>query len=439
VIKSCVLTGLAWLAASLGAAEGAVEARPVAASGVVVFADRERTVAVYHPSLTPLPHVHDLLTPAGVNVIAGDTTHLPHPGHWGIFFGASIFADGRQYDFFHGRAAEVPASTLVSNDSSPGAAVSQILEWQAAAPGGNGKVLLREERRVVVPSWAGAPFALVEWETVLRCPPGTDQVEVNGYDFVGFGVRLRNPDGRLFSVRQECVPGANTRRFRDRWCAAAYEPEPGKMVTVAVFEHPGNTRRSAVWTALNRPFDFGYIGPGLCPGMGKDPLVVTPNRPARLRYAVAAWDGAVAPDTIDALCDTWLARTGAVLPDPAPREPPPPSAVPHDSVPLFDCVAAAAAVSWQPVTGEGLSAVSTNGTTAEMAQRGAGAARRLKLTFGGGRWPTLSRSTMLRDWVPFGAFHVEVRASRDCLALFRAMGPEGSRSYATAAPRNERW
>lgn len=437
--------GFARMACVVGAAEAtAVEAREVAGSNRVVFVRAERAVALYHTGLTPLPHVHELLTPAGVDVIAGDTTRLPHPCHWGVFFGASLFDGDREYDFFHGRDAETPVATVVTNQPSAGAAVCQTLEWRTRAPAG--KPLLRETRRVGIPAWAGAEVTLLEWESELHVPAHTNLVAVDGYDFVGFGVRLRNPDGRLFSATQTCDPGANTRRFHESWCAATYEPETGKVATVAIFEHPGNSRVSATWTALNRPFDFGYIGPGLCTGMGKAPLVVTRETPARLRYAVAAWDGAVAPATIDALCDAWLARSGdAAVPSaatpaaaPAPVAPAP-VAVGQGGVSLLDCAAADAAAAWRALPGDGPAAAPDSVTAAQLDAAGADGLSRLKLTFGGSRWPTLSAPVALRDWTPFGAFHADVVAAREGLVLFRAVGPAGNRGYASEADRRDRW
>ena len=45
----------------------------------------------------------------------------------------------------------------------------------------------------------------------------------------------------------------------------------------------------------------------------------------------------------------------------------------------------------------------------------------LKLTFAGGRFPTISATSPLDDWRPFKSFHADVTAGRTCMAIFRAM------------------
>jgi len=45
----------------------------------------------------------------------------------------------------------------------------------------------------------------------------------------------------------------------------------------------------------------------------------------------------------------------------------------------------------------------------------------LKLTFAGGRMPTVSTKSPLDDWRPYNAFQADVTASRTCLVVFRVM------------------
>lgn len=45
----------------------------------------------------------------------------------------------------------------------------------------------------------------------------------------------------------------------------------------------------------------------------------------------------------------------------------------------------------------------------------------MKLTFAGGRFPTVSTKAPLEDWRPYKSFHADVTASRTCMVVFRAM------------------
>lgn len=47
--------------------------------------------------------------------------------------------------------------------------------------------------------------------------------------------------------------------------------------------------------------------------------------------------------------------------------------------------------------------------------------RSLKLTFAGGKWPTIATTRILDDWLPYPAFKAEVTVSRPCLIGFTVM------------------
>ncbi len=73
--------------------------------------------------------------------------------------------------------------------------------------------------------------------------------------------------------------------------------------------------------------------------------------------------------------------------------------------------------------------------TTEGATRGQHA---LKLTFAGGRMPTISAPAPLDDWRPYKGFAADVTASRTCIVVFRAM--TATSKYGTAyVERCSRW
>jgi hypothetical protein len=57
----------------------------------------------------------------------------------------------------------------------------------------------------------------------------------------------------------------------------------------------------------------------------------------------------------------------------------------------------------------------------EQSAAGAGGKRSLKLTFAGGRMPTISAPPPLDDWRPYNGFAADVAADRTCVLVFRAM------------------
>jgi hypothetical protein len=276
-----------------------------AASLTMTFSLGHKPLAVYHNKLDPMPHVHTLYTPGGVNVIAGDSSKLPHPGHWGVFFGTYLSDEGKRLDFFHGTAKQVPSAAKAFQADVKGAKKTgfvQELTWRStpAAP----KVLLKETRSLAAYRHAElAKATVLEWQSELSCPEGVDKVALQGYDFAGFGVRMLNAAGDIFGENQRCDAGQNNRWIKGPWLAYVYHPEESKQVTVAVYDHPDNPRHPKNWCGLNKPFEFGYVGPGL--GLDKAPCVILAGQPMRLRYCVAAWDGNVGQEAVAAVFAMW--------------------------------------------------------------------------------------------------------------------------------------
>jgi hypothetical protein len=53
--------------------------------------------------------------------------------------------------------------------------------------------------------------------------------------------------------------------------------------------------------------------------------------------------------------------------------------------------------------------------------------RSLKITFAGGRWPTITTTQVLDDWLPYQTFHADVTVSRPCLVGFTALQEKSRR------------
>ncbi len=304
-----------WVAMKLQA-DDSIQVVEDVVTQAVTFRLGQKALAVYHNKLDPMPHVHFLYTPGGVNVIAGDSSKLPHPGHWGVFFGTYLTDAGNRLDFFHGAAKEVPSAAKIFQTNikeARKAGFSQDLAWKSTAAAA--KALLKESRSVSMYQHADfASVTVLEWQTELSCPEGADAIVLQGYDFAGLGVRMLNAAGDIFGETQKCDAGQNNRWITGNWLAYAYYPEEGKQVTIAVYDHPDNPRHPKNWCGLNKPFEFGYVGPGL--NLDNNPYTVRAGQPLKLRYCVAVWNGKVGKHEVAAVFAKWCELTGGKAPGP---------------------------------------------------------------------------------------------------------------------------
>jgi hypothetical protein len=272
-----------------------------------------RPLAVYRTGPTPIPHVHELFSPAGVNVLLGDAVaaKAPHANHFGVFFGFGLTQGATRYDFFHGpaNAKQVPTATAIAPAAAQRAGLVQTLVWTFTAA----KVetpLAVEERQVDIRRLPGVEATLLEWRSVVSARSAA--VEARGYDFEGIGVRLLNPDIQPMTGRPDFK--GNHSFWSGPWLAFSYHPEPGRQVTVALFKHPANTRGKN-WCACLKPTDFGYLGAGVALDMAK-PTMLELGAPWQQRYLVAVWDGRPEIATVDAAYKTWLEADAVAQPKP---------------------------------------------------------------------------------------------------------------------------
>ena len=313
-----LLTCLSFLLMTEVRADEPIQVVDDSAAQEVTFSLGGKPLAVYHNKLDPMPHVHFLYTPGGVNTIAGDSSKLPHGSHWGVFFGTYLTDAGKRFDFFHGMAKEVPSPAKMFQAEVRGAkktGFGQDLAWRSTATAA--KVLLKESRSLAAYRHADLPaVTILEWQSELSCPEGADKVVLQGYDFAGLGVRMLNADGDLFGESQRCDAGQKNRWIKGPWRAYTYSPQEGKPITVAVYDHPDNPRHPKFLEGYNKPFEMGYIGVGL--QLDHNPYTIQAGQPMKLRYCVAAWDGKVGTAEVAAVMARWCEWTGAKVPQPQP-------------------------------------------------------------------------------------------------------------------------
>jgi hypothetical protein len=142
------------------------------------------------------------------------------------------------------------------------------------------------------------------WRSRLEPPPGAASVTLTGDHYYGLGMRLlASMDGGQFlyaSGQPGMVVRGDERNTPSAWCAIT-GPADGKVVTVALFDHPANPRHPAVMFTMARP--FAYQSATL--NLWKQPMKVSADAPLDLRYGVAVWDGKIERAEIERAYEEW--------------------------------------------------------------------------------------------------------------------------------------
>jgi hypothetical protein len=306
------------IAAPASAAPATAEPPAPAAKGLSLSAGHDslcvtvqeggRVLAQYRFRSVPFkPYLAQLATPSGINVLR-DSPH-DHKHHHGLMF--ALKAEG--VDFW----SETPQCGRQDHRSlelahSPDAAVAATVEFgeELDWTGADKTPVLRENRKLCFYRTADLGATLLTWSTRLEPPSGKSEVHLAGSQYFGLGMRFLEPMDKvgqmLFAdARQSEVDRAGHRLTRSNWCAYS-APLNGKPVTVALFDHPGNPRHPARMFTMTTP--FAYLSATL--NLWKEPLLVKAGEPLKLRYGVAAWDGAVEPARIEQLYRRWLELPG---------------------------------------------------------------------------------------------------------------------------------
>jgi hypothetical protein len=307
----CLALGL--LLGGAGAVAAAPAKEPLAISagpdslGVTVQ-EGGHVLAQYRFKAVPFkPYLAQLATPSGVNVLR-DSPH-DHKHHHGLMFalkveGVDFWSETPQCGRQVHRSSEFAHSPVQADAAS--VEFGEELDWTGA----DNTVVLREGRKLTFHRTADLGATLVTWSTRLEPPPGKTEVHLAGSHYFGLGMRFLEPMDKvgqlLFAdARQSETVRGSERLTRSAWCAYS-APLDGKPVTVALFDHPGNPRYPARMFTMTTP--FAYLSATL--NLWKEPLQLKAAEPLKLRYGVAAWDGAVQPARIEQLYRRWLALLG---------------------------------------------------------------------------------------------------------------------------------
>jgi hypothetical protein len=256
----------------------------------------DKPLAAYQYVENPAkPYLAELYSPGGVNVLRDSP--VDHKHHHGLMFAVAV--DGVNFweeasKSGHQKHREGAEPQVVERDGQSFLVATQKLDW--VAPGD--KLLLREDRTMMVGQVAKPAATVVGGRCILETPPGKDSVTLTGSPYFGLGMRfVQSMDkGGTFLNADGKTGVKGTNDARSAWCAYSASAG-GKPVTVAMFGFPGNPRHPATWFTMDQ--GFAYMAATL--NLAKEPLKVESGKPLVLRYAVAVWDGKVEKAAIDGL------------------------------------------------------------------------------------------------------------------------------------------
>ncbi|UCG59650.1 MAG: PmoA family protein [Phycisphaerales bacterium] len=250
------------------------------------------------------PYLQQLFTPKAINILR-DAPH-DHLHHHALMFAVAV--DGTNFweeQNAPGRQGHIDFGRLRVDELNdvPRASFCELLDWVDPRT----KALLIKERRTIATFLLGEEsVSLLTWQSEFELPAGKSSAQVGGSHYFGLGMRFvqsMDSDGTFLNAddKQGKIFRGSERLLRSTWCAYSAEAD-GKPVTVAMFDCPGNPRHPATWFTMTEP--FAYLSATL--NLHEQPLEVTSDKPLKLRYGVALWDGVVSKNKIEELYRQWL-------------------------------------------------------------------------------------------------------------------------------------
>ena len=303
-------------AAALGlAAAGAVNAEPPATSpvdhGVDITVDAITLAnsVMYVPGGEDFkafkPYVKQLLSPKGVNLLRDNVADHIH--HHALMYAVAI--DG--VDFWSETKTcgkQVPHTTSATKD-----VIKDEIDWVKA----DGNTVVATEKRTIV---LHSPYpivgpTLISWRTRLAPPAGVESITLTGSHYFGLGMRFvksmdnaatftfADPNAKGLTVRDDEKLTPST------WAACTGQVD-GNTVTVAMFDHPENSR-PALWFTMGKP--FSYLSATI--NLWKDPMVVKAGQELDVCHGIAVWDGKATRKQIDEAYRNWRKLNHAKKPE----------------------------------------------------------------------------------------------------------------------------
>jgi len=246
------------------------------------------------------PYVQQFPSPSGIEVLADAPPDHPH--HHGLMFAVGV----DDVDFWSEK--EAPGRQVLRSikedvyEDKGRYSVTHVLDWFS----GDASTFLARETRTLILGADLIPNARVlVWKTDIKPPPDRKEIRLWGRHYFGLGMRMAEAmDARGTFLTEDGSEGQVVRgdeRLRSgKWCAYV-APVGDKQVTVAMFDHPFNRRRT-LWFTMAKP--FAYMAASL--NLHQKPITLKQGETLSLLYGVAVWDGAQSAETIQQMYEGWL-------------------------------------------------------------------------------------------------------------------------------------
>lgn len=253
----------------------------------------------FAPDVAFKPYIFQLYSPGGVPILRD--APVDHIHHHGLMFAVAVNDEPFWEEVIKGAIVggrQIPRQTEVTGDL-----ITQQLDWQTRA----GDIVLHEKR--TIKPLAHPDATLLTWRCRLETPPGKESVTLSGHPYYGLGARLLESMDKVCkfmnSTGQPGVSiGGDHCLVPASWVACSGPTPDGGMVTMAIFDHPGNFRYPSQKFTMAVP--FAYISTTL---NWKEPFPLKAGEPLDLCYGVAVWDGETPPEQIEKACRQWQEST----------------------------------------------------------------------------------------------------------------------------------
>jgi len=246
------------------------------------------------------PYVQQFPSPSGVEVLADAPPDHPH--HHGLMFAVGV----DDVDFWVEN--ETPGRQVLRNinedvyEDKGRYSVTHVLDWFS---GDNRTFLARETRTIILGADLIPNARTLVWKTDLELPPDRKEIKLWGRHYFGLGMRMAEAMDKNGTFLAEGgsegqVVRGDERLRPGKWCA--YVASAGdKQVTVAMFDHPLNRRRT-LWFTMAKP--FAYMAASL--NLHQKPVTLKQGDKLSLLYGIVVWDGAQPAETIQEMYEGWL-------------------------------------------------------------------------------------------------------------------------------------
>jgi len=249
------------------------------------------------------PYVRQLSSPGGVNLLRDNVADHIH--HHALMFAVAV--DGVDFWSEQENSGKQLQNSLSfrGTGGKPGNWARRLLQGELEWVSTDGKAIAKESRTIEL--YGGTPdCTMLTWRTRLSPPAGKQSIQVTGSHYFGLGIRfvesMDKADSFMFAEidAKSTVIRGSEKVTPSKWVAFT-GPVEGKVVTVAVFDHPQNLRKTH-WFTMHDP--FSYLSATI--NLLREPLTVKADQPLDLRYGLAVWDGKVDREQVEKGYGRWL-------------------------------------------------------------------------------------------------------------------------------------